>query len=118
MILNTCGQTDTVQYYTKWFLKRFKEGYVYSRNPLFSGKVIRYELTPDKVDCILFCSKNYESILTYLLKITCQFLTCFYYTITAYGRDIEPGVPSIEESIDTMKKLSVIVGKQRLAWQY
>lgn len=118
MILNTGGRTDTVQYYTKWLLKRFEEGYVYSRNPLFPGKVTRYELTPDKVDCVLFCSKNYEPILTDLPKITSRFPTYFYYTITAYGRDIEPGVPSIEESMDTLKKLSVIVGKQRLAWRY
>ena len=31
---------------------------------------------------------------------------------------MEPGVPSIEESIKTLKELSRIVGKQRLAWRY
>ena len=64
MIINTGGRTDTVQYYAKWLLKRFEEGYVLSRNPLFPNKVSRYELTPEKVDCIQFCSKNYEPILT------------------------------------------------------
>ena len=58
MIINTGGRTDTVQYYTKWLLKRFEEGYVYSRNPLFPNKVTRYELTPEAVDCVVFCSKN------------------------------------------------------------
>lgn len=118
MILNTGGRTDTVQYYTTWLVKRFEEGYVYSRNPLFPGKVTRYELTPDKVDCVLFCSKNYEPILADLPGITSRFPTYFYYTITAYGRDIEPGVPSIDESMDTLKKLSALVGKQRVAWRY
>ena len=56
MIINTGGRTDTVQYYAKWLLKRFEEGYVLSRNPLFPNKVSRYELTPEKVDCIQFCS--------------------------------------------------------------
>lgn len=118
MIINTGGRTDTVQYYTKWLLKRFEEGYVLSRNPLFPNKVTRYELTPDKVDCIQFCSKNYEPILADLPKITSQFHTYFHYTITAYGKDIEPGVPSIEKSIETLKTLSSIVGKQRVAWRY
>ena len=118
MIINTGGRTDTVQYYTKWLLKRFEEGYVYSRNPLFTNKVTRYELTPDKVDCVQFCSKNYEPILTELSKITDRFHTYFHYTITAYGKDIEPGVPSIEKSMDTLKQLSAIVGKQRIAWRY
>jgi hypothetical protein len=118
MILNTGGRTDTVQYYTKWLLKRFEEGYVLSRNPLFQNKVTRYELTPDKVDCVVFCSKNYEPILNDLTGITSRFNTYFHYTITAYGRDIEPGVPDIEKSMETLKKLSAIVGKQRIAWRY
>jgi hypothetical protein len=118
MILNTGGRTDTVQYYTKWLLKRFEEGYALSRNPLFPNKVTRYELTPDKVDCVVFCSKNYEPILNDLTGITRGFNTYFHYTITAYGRDIEPGVPSIEKSMETLKKLSAIVGKQRVAWRY
>lgn len=118
MIINTGGRTDTVQYYTRWLLKRFEEGYVYSRNPLFQNKVTRYELTPDKIDCIQFCSKNYEPILDELEKITSRFNTYFHYTITAYGKEIEPGVPSIEKSMETLKRLSALVGKQRVAWRY
>lgn len=118
MILNTGGRTDTVQYYTEWLLKRFEEGYVYSRNPLFPNKVTRYELTPDKVDCVVFCSKNYKPILGRLHEITDRFNTYFHYTITAYGKEIEPGVPSIEESMETLAELSESVGKQRIAWRY
>lgn len=86
-----------------------------SRNPLFPNKITRYELTPDKVDCVIFCSKNYAPILPRLHEITDRFHTYFYYTITAYGRDVEPGVPSIEDSIQTLRKLSEIVGRQRIA---
>ena len=113
MIINTGARTDTVQYYTEWLLNRFSEGYVLSRNPLFPNKVMRYELNPDMVDCVVFCSKNYKPILTRLHKITDRFHTYFHYTITAYGKDIEPGVPSIEESMKTLIKLSEMVGKQR-----
>jgi Domain of unknown function (DUF1848). len=102
MIINTGGRTDTVQYYSDWLLNRFSEGYVLARNPLFCNKVIRYELTPDKVDCVLFCSKNYTPILPRLHEITDRFHTYFYYTITAYGPDLEPGVPGIAESMETL----------------
>lgn len=118
MIINTGGRTDTVQYYSEWLLKRFSEGYVLSRNPLFPNKVTRYELTSDKVDCVVFCSKNYKPILPRLHEITDKYNTYFQYTITAYGKDIEPGVPDIEESMETLIKLSEIVGKQRIAWRY
>lgn len=118
MIINTGGRTDTVQYYAPWLLKRFEEGFVYARNPLFPGKVTRYELSPDKVDCVAFCSKNYRPILPRLREITGRFNTYFHYTITAYGKDVEPGVPSIEESVQTLIELSEQVGKQRVAWRY
>ena len=118
VILNTGARTDTVQYFTPWLLKRFEEGYVLSRNPLFPNKVTRYELTPDKVDVVVFCSKNYRPILPHLHKITSRFRTYFHYTITAYGKDIEPGVPSIDESIETLYELERIVGKERICWRY
>ena len=63
MILNTGARTDTVQYYTDWLLRRFEEGFVYTRNPVFPNTVTRYELSPDKIDAVLFCYKNYAPIM-------------------------------------------------------
>ena len=65
-----------------------------------------------------FCSKNYKPILPNLGDITDRFNTYFHYTITAYGRDIEPRVPSIDESMQTLMELSEKVGKQRVTWRY
>jgi hypothetical protein len=33
MILNVSGRTDIVAFYTRWFMNRYKEGYVMVRNP-------------------------------------------------------------------------------------
>ena len=118
MILNTGARTDTVQYFSDWLLRRFEEGFVYSRNPLFPDKVTRYELSPEKIDAVLFCSKNYAPILPRIREITSKYRTYFHYTITAYGKDIEPGVPSIEESVKTLAELSKIAGKEKIAWRY
>lgn len=116
MILNTRTRTDTVQYYSKWLLKRFEEGYVLSRSPLYPDSVTRYELTSEKLGCVIFCSKSYAPILPYIKNITDRFNTYFHYTITAHGRDIELKVPDILESIETLKALSRLVGRERLAW--
>lgn len=118
MILHTGGRTDIVQHYSDWMFKRFKEGYVLVRNPRFPGRVLRYELTPEKVDCVVFASKDYEPVLSGIEEITRRYATYFYYTITAYGKEIEPGVPSIEKSINILKELSGLVGRQRLVWRY
>ena len=118
MILNTGGRTDTVQYYSQWLLNRFREGYVLSRNPLFPNSVNRIELDPKTVDVVVFCSKDYSPILDRLHEISDRFRCYYHYTITAYGTDIEPRVPSIEQSIVTCRRLSTQVGKEKIAWRY
>lgn len=118
MLINISGRTDIVNYYSQWMFKRFEEGYVLSRNSLFPNSVRRYELTPEKVDCLLFGSKNFAPVLGRIHEITERFPTYFHYTITAYGKDIEPGVPDIDTSIDTFLSLAKIVGPQRMAWRY
>ncbi len=118
MIINTGARTDTAQWYAPWLLKRFEEGYVCVRNPLFPYKVSRYELDPAMVDCVEFCSKNYAPLLPRLSEITSRFNTHFHYTITAYGPDIEPRVPSLEESVDTLYELERQVGARRICWRY
>lgn len=118
LIINTGARTDTAQYYTEWLLNRFREGYVLTRNPMFPNKVTRYELCPETVDCVVFCSKNYAPLLPHIDEIKNRFHIYCHYTITAYGKDVEPGVPDIETSIETLKKLSKAVGRQRISWRY
>ena len=118
MIINTGARTDTAQWYAPWLLKRFEEGFVFVRNPLFPHKVSRYELDPSVVDCVEFCSKNYAPLLPRLHEITDRFNTHFHYTITAYGRDIEPLVPAIDDSVQTLYDLERIVGARRICWRY
>lgn len=118
MIINTGARTDTAQWYAPWLLRRFEEGYVLVRNPLFPQKVSRYELDSTVVDCVEFCSKNYAPLLPRLHEITSRFNTHFHYTITAYGPDIEPGVPCLQESVETLYELERRVGARRICWRY
>ena len=69
MIVNVGGRTDIVNYYSEWLVNRLKEGYVYSRNPLFTNNVSKISLKPEDVDCLMFCSKNYKPILKYIGEI-------------------------------------------------
>lgn len=104
--------------YSDWLFKRFEEGYALFRDSLFPNSVTRYELTPDKIDCLIFGSKNYTPVIDRISKITSRFSTYFYYTITAYGKDIEPGTSGIDESLDTLLKLSKIIRVQCITWRY
>ncbi len=55
MILNVSGRTDIVAFYTEWFMKRYKEGFVDVRN-LFNPKMIS-RIDFNFVDAIFFCTK-------------------------------------------------------------
>lgn len=118
MIVNVGGRTDIVNYYSDWLMNRIKEGYAYSRNPLFPNNVSKISLNPKDVDCLMFCSKNYEPMLKYMKKINNTYRIICHYTITAYGKDIEPNVPNIDASIETLIKLSKIIGKEKVLWRY
>lgn len=118
MILNTGGRTDTVNYFSEWLLNRFAADYAYSRNPFHPDVVNRIDLNPETIDVVEFCSKNYRPILSRLHEITERFNCHFHYTITAYDKDIEPNVPGIDESIETLRDLSAQVGKEKIIWRY
>lgn len=118
MIINISGRTDIVGCYGEWLMDRFREGFVYTRNPLFPKKVTRYELSKRKVDALLFTSKNYAPFLEHLARLSEDYRLFCHYTITAYGRDVEPNVPDLETSVKTLYEVEKIVGKERLAWRF
>ena len=114
MILNVSGRTDIVAFYSKWFMNRYKEGFVDVRNP-FNPKVISRIYFED-VDLILFCTKNPLPIINDLKNIKKPII--FHVTLTPYKNDIEPNVPSKAEIIKAIKKLSEIVGIDNLVVRY
>lgn len=119
MFINVGARTDITNYYSEWLMNRIREGYVLSRNPLFPNKVYKYRLTPDVVDCIIFCTKNPKPMLDKIDEVRSRgFHIFFYVTITSYDRDIEPGVPDYHDVMETFKKLSIMVGKNNICWRY
>ena len=118
MVINVGTRTDIVNCYTEWLFRRFREGLAHSRTPLFPDKVISYRLSPNEVDAVAFTSKNYAPALSRLHEIYSCYRTYFHYTITAYGKDLEPNIPDIPTSVDTLKALVRLVGKEKVAWRY
>ncbi len=114
MILNVSGRTDIVAFYSKWFITRYKEGYLDVRNPFHKQLVSRIYF--EDVDAILFCTKNPAPILDFLKEIKEPII--FQVTLTPYKNDIEPNVPDKKEIIKTIKKLSKIVGIDCLYIRY
>lgn len=117
MIINTGCRTDIPAFYSKWLINRIREGYVLVRNPYNPNQVTRYNLSPDVVDCLAFCTKNPEPMLKYLDEID-KYKQYWFVTITPYGKDIEPNVPNKEKVIESFKKLSKHIGVNSIGWRY
>lgn len=117
MIIDVGLRTDIPAHYSDWLFNRFEEGIAYARNPLFPNRVSRYLLTPDLVDAVLFCSKNYAPALDRLPSLTSRFRTLFHATINAYGQEIEPNTPPLPDRIATLRALREIAG-DKIFWRY
>lgn len=117
MILQTGMRTDIPAFYSQWFINRIKAGYVLVRNPYNPSSVTRYEINPDVVDLIAFCTKNPAPMLKYMdvLKPYGQY---WFVTITPYGKEIEPNVPAKRQVLEDFKTLSKFVGVDSIGWRY
>lgn len=118
MILSIDFRTDIPAFYNEWIVNRFKEGFLYFRNPVNPSTIHKVILDKKHIEGIIWCSKDYLPILHDLKDITDKFPSIFHYTITGYGKDIEPNVPSLDQSIYTFKELSMRYGKDRVIWRF
>ncbi len=117
MIINTGQRTDIPAFFSKWFINRLKDGYVMVRNPYYPKLVTKFNLNPQVVDVIGFCTKNPRPMFQYLdeLKDYGQF---WYITITGFGKDLEPNVPPIEEVVKDFQYLSQRIGANAINLRY
>lgn len=118
MILSVSRRTDIPNYYSDWFFERVREGFLYVRNPMNPHQVSRIPLSPQVVDCMVFWTKNPEPMLERLDELK-EYPFYFQFTLTGYGRDIEPGVPPKKhQMIRVFQRLSEKIGSRRVIWRY
>lgn len=118
MILSVSRRTDIPNYYSDWFCNRVREGFLYVRNPVNYHQISKIRLSPELVDCIVFWTKNPENMIEGLEELK-QYQYYFQFTLTGYGRDIEPFLPDKRSHlIPVFQKLSDRIGSERVIWRY
>ena len=117
MVLNTGMRTDIPAYFSEWFMNRVGEGFVLTRNPYNPLQVTRYRLDPEVVDILAFGTKNPAPLIPHLEELS-RFRMYWLVTVNPYGRELELDVPDWREAADSIKQMSLILGKKAVAWRY
>ncbi len=117
MIIQTGMRTDIPAFYAEWFRNRLAAGFVCVRNPFNPRSVARYDLSPNAVDLIGFCTKNPAPMLPHLPLLK-PYGQHWFVTITGYGKEIEPNVPAKTIVLRDFQRLSEAVGPNAVAWRY
>ncbi len=118
MIISASRRTDIPAYYSDWFFNRVRDGFALVRNPMNIHQISKIKLTPDVVDGIVFWTKNPIPMIDRLSELK-EYMYYFQFTITPYGQDVEPNLPSKNDKILTaFKRLSDMVGANRVIWRY
>ena len=118
MIISASRRTDIPSFYSDWFFRRMEAGVVCTRNPMNPKQVSRISLAPDVVDGIVFWTKNPTPMLDKLHLLNgCPFY--FQFTLNAYGKDLEAGIPGKNDVIiPAFHNLSRQIGPERVIWRY
>lgn len=117
MIISASRRTDIPAFYSKWFINRIKAGYLLSVNPMNRKQVSKIILDPNIVDCIVFWTKNPAPLIE-KLDLLKAYKFYFQYTITPYPSIIEKYVPPLEKRIEVFKRLSDLIGPEKVIWRY
>ena len=119
MIVSASRRTDIPALYPEWLINRIRAGFCLVPNPYSPRQISRLDLTPREVEAIVFWSKNPAPMLRFLPELeTAGHRFYFQFTLNAYPRILEPGIPPLEERIATFRKLAKMIGPQRIVWRY
>lgn len=117
IIISASRSTDIPAFYAKWFINRLAAGYCVWYNP-FNQKPMRISF--DKTKVVVFWTKNPEPLIEYLPELDKRGIRYYFqFTLNDYEAEgFEPNVPALEQRIETFKRLSTLIGKERVIWRF
>lgn len=118
VIISASRSTDIPAFFSKWLFSRLEKGYCTWYNPF--NKSVPYYVSFKNAKVFVFWSKNPEPIIPFLEKLDARGIHYYFqYTLNDYEKEgIEPGIPKLDKRIETFKKLSGIIGKEKVIWRF
>ena len=119
MIISASRRTDIPAFYAQWFTNRIRAGHCTVPNPFNRKQVSHISLRPENVTIIVFWTRNPQPLIPYLKELDqLGYLYYFQYTVMNNPRLIDTMAPSLSSSLKIFKKLSNLIGPERVIWRY
>ncbi len=120
IIISASRRTDIPAFYMPWFMGQVRRGTFEVTNP-FNQRVSFVPATPDKVDTIVFWSKNFGPFLdkSYGEQLRKQgFHLFFNFTINSDCTNLEPNVPPLKKRLEQLEHLCQRFGPKTINWRF
>ena len=119
MIISASRRTDIPAFYAQWFINRIRAGHCTVPNPFNRKQVSHISLCPEDVTVIVFWTRNPQPLIPYLKELDqLGYRYYFQYTVMDNPRLIDTMTPSLSSSLRIFKKLSDLIGPERVIWRY
>ncbi|HOF34686.1 MAG TPA: DUF1848 domain-containing protein [Spirochaetota bacterium] len=118
LIISASRATDIPAFYSDWLINRFEQRYVAKINPYDRSKISYFSL--EKVKAIVFWSKNPDPLMENLSYFNTRKIAYYFqFTLNDYEKEnLEPGLPKLNKRIETFKRLSEKIGKEKVIWRF
>lgn len=119
MIISASRRTDIPAFYAQWFINRIRAGFCTVPNPFNSNQVSHIELSPEKVDVLVFWTRYPRPLFRYLDELDrAGYKYYFQFTVLNNPRTVDPKSPDFEKAINTFRELADRIGPERVIWRY
>lgn len=116
-IISASRATDIPAFFSEWFFNKIDIGYLTWTNPFNQQKKV---ISLHDLRFVVFWSKDPKRIIPLLKKLDQKNIRYYFqFTLNDYEAEgIEKNVPPLNERINTFKRLSDIIGVEKVIWRY
>jgi len=120
MVISASRRTDIPAFYMDWFMACIRKGYFEVTNP-YNRKKSVVQVIPEKVDTIVFWSKNFGPFLEKKygeILLGMGYHLFFNFTLNSYSPRLEPNVPPLGTRIQQLKALCDYYPVESIHWRF
>ena len=116
-VISASRRTDIPAFYLDWFIGAIRQGKVRVQNPLYPSNFSEVDLRPEKVEWIVFWSRNYKRFLD-KRQFFSDYQLFFHFTILSHHDLLEKRQLPMIQGLKQIESLANYYGPQHIIWRY